>query len=804
MVLEDADEDVGKWSLRMRMIQVEDEEVERWNLRMWIVADPNLAAAVSSCQLLAMDTSEDFRQEEIDMNALEEDCHLLGSLLDDSLKLEIGDELFRKVEKLRTLAKCTADLGLKGDPRLAEELMSLPLDEALPLTRACGHYLNLTAIAELQDRLRRNRKKGGSSQSCDVVMGQLVAQGISPEVIYERFIAQTVEIVLTAHPTQVNRRTLQYKHTRIASLLPDLTQEEQATVVADLIREVASLWQTDELRRQKPTPLDEARGGLNIVEQSLWSAVPVFMRRASAALKKHTGHDMPLNANPFKFASWMGGDRDGNPNVISKIDILRFELSMNQCSREVWLLTKQMIRDHTTRTDMAAARAAGEKSEGGAMAGPPALGSSLPTADDQIPLGSLARDTYAISSAAVRPRQAPPALGPSLPTADYQIPLGSLARDTYAISSAADSRKTELDGMPDAATMIQGDSDCEYDGGRAGGLYDKLDALCQVGEEDEFKEELLEEDIISPMASCLSLSSPSKLDRGYSFGPMAAPELSMKAYKSLASTLDRSASIGLTDPTALRKTLRNQRGSTAVEAFRTTHDHPGFHPYRIVLGDVREKLMNTRKRMENLLNGQESDGTPFYETEEELERPLRAIYWSLYECSGGVIADGRLLDLIRRVSVFGMSMMKLDIRQESTRHAEAIDAITTYLGYGSYLEMTEEERLAFLTKELKGRRPLIPQHMPMSAEVMEERDGFLVGDGVPPLCDPPVTGTPPVGPPEWRAEPPPCPPALLRPVGGACNRGGPPGFLTAPSTLGWFLVLKTPLAPLQERLMDNF
>jgi phosphoenolpyruvate carboxylase len=63
----------------------------------------------------------------------------------------------------------------------------------------------------------------------------------------------------------------------------------------------------------------EARGGLHIVEQSLWNALPTFMRHLSNALKKCTGRDLPLNATPFRFGSWMGGDRDGHPNVTSKV-----------------------------------------------------------------------------------------------------------------------------------------------------------------------------------------------------------------------------------------------------------------------------------------------------------------------------------------------------------------------------------------------------------------------------------------------------------------------------------------------------
>lgn len=90
---------------------------------------------------------------------------------------------------------------------------------------------------------------------------------------------------------------------------------------------------------------------------------------------------------------------------------------------------------------------------------------------------------------------------------------------------------------------------------------------------------------------------------------------------------------------------------------------------------------------------------------------------SLWECGGGTIADGRLLDLIRRVYSFGMSLLKLDLRQESTRHAETLDAITTYLGYGSYKAWDEDTKCEWITRELETRRPLIPLNMPMTDEV---------------------------------------------------------------------------------------
>lgn len=85
--------------------------------------------------------------------------------------------------------------------------------------------------------------------------------------------------------------------------------QEKEFILEDLIREITALWQTDELRRKRPTPVDEARGGLHIVEQSLWNAVPQFLRTLSSSLKKYTGKALPVDATPVIFGSWMGGDR---------------------------------------------------------------------------------------------------------------------------------------------------------------------------------------------------------------------------------------------------------------------------------------------------------------------------------------------------------------------------------------------------------------------------------------------------------------------------------------------------------------
>ncbi|KAF3520058.1 hypothetical protein DY000_02059051 [Brassica cretica] len=154
----------------------------------------------------------------------------------------------------------------------------------------------------------------------------------------------------------------------------------------------------------------------------------------------------------------------------------------------------------------------------------------------------------------------------------------------------------------------------------------------------------------------------------------------------------------------------------------------GIAPYRIVLGEVKEKLLKTRRLLELLLEGLpcEYDPWDYYETSDQLLEPLLLCYESLHSSDSGVLADGRLADLIRRVATFGMVLMKLDLRQEAAKHSEALDTITTYLDMGTYSEWDEEKKLEFLTRELKGKRPLIPPNIEVGPEVKEVLDTFRV------------------------------------------------------------------------------
>ncbi|XP_024196603.1 phosphoenolpyruvate carboxylase 4 isoform X2 [Rosa chinensis] len=553
------------------------------------------------------DTTDDIA-EEISFQSFEDDCKMLGNLLLEVLQREVGAQMREKVDRYRTLAQSACSMRLAGiehmaellEKQLASDISNMSLEEALTLARAFGHYLSLMGIAEVHHRVRRQKNVASLSKSCDDIFYQLLQRGVSPDQLYETVCKQEVEIVLTAHPTQINRRTLQYKHIKLSHLLdlkdrPDLTTEERDMVIEDMVREITSIWQTDELRRHKPTPVDEASAGLNIVEQSLWKAVPHYLRRVSNALKKHTGKPLPLKCTPIRFGSWMGGDRDGNPNVTAKVtkdvsllsrwmtidlyirevDSLKFELSMNRCSDSLSKLAHEILEQEC----------------------------------------NVGHSHY--------PR--------------IEIPRTGLLN--------------QQDG-PDSPR--------------------------------------------SPMAKSPSQNS------------LRNASLIAKRKMFAESQVGRSSFQKLLEPKPTKRSA--------------------IAPYRIVLGNIKEKLMKTRRRLELLLEDLPCDFNllEYYDTSDELIEPLMTCHDSLQSCGSGILADGRLADLIRRVATFGMVLMKLDLRQESGRHAETFDAITKYLDMGTYSEWDEEKKLEFLTRELKGKRPLVSPSMEVASDVKEVLDTFRI------------------------------------------------------------------------------
>ena len=142
-------------------------------------------------------------------------------------------------------------------------------------------------------------------------------------------------------------------------------------------------------------------------------------------------------------------------------------------------------------------------------------------------------------------------------------------------------------------------------------------------------------------------------------------------------------------------------------------------PYRALLKQVRERLRATRAWAHAALSSAQAPGADVLTSNRELIEPLELCYQSLHECGMGVIADGPLLDTLRRAVTFGLFTVRLDVRQDAARHRDALTEITDYLGLGRYADWDEEQRIAFLQAELKNRRPLLPAHFKPDAETAE-------------------------------------------------------------------------------------
>jgi len=392
----------------------------------------------------------------------------------------------------------------------------------------------------------------------------LTEKGHTPSAIREAILSQDIELVLTAHPTEAQRRTILKKHKRIVELLGEhdkrelLTPGEVEGIKSSIRSEQIAAWRTSNVRRTKPSPEGEARNGITVIEETCWDAVPEHYRRLNRALSKVNQPPLPPDATIIRVSSWMGGDRDGNPNVTasvtSKVVTLMRARAADCYYREVEKLLFELSHTGPVTSEMAA---------------------------------EVAKYTAGAPGGKVFPHQ----------------------------------------------------------GGY--GVHWTFQSGCQADE-----------------------------------------------------------------------------------------------PYRVLLMALRRRLYKTRALMERVYLGEtpaELGSDPdVVSSSKDLLEPLELMYRSLVAVGDAVLAEGTLIDFIRRVRTFGISMAKLDLRQESDRHAEAIDAITRFLGVGSFLEWDEPSRVAWLEAELVSRRPLIPpdykQTLGANDKVVEVLDTFHMLASFPPEC----------------------------------------------------------------------
>lgn len=456
--------------------------------------------------------------------SLRDNVRLLGDILGENIQEHLGDEFLAKIEQIRTVAKDDSNVD-DGDagPELVTLLNSLGDEEVVSVARAFNQFLNLANIAEQYHGVRRGSEESEEGvERFDELFGRLRQCGKNSDDMRALLSDLNIEFVLTAHPTEVTRRTLIMKYDAIADCLAkrdrqDLSESEAKHLRDQLSQYVCEAWHTNEIRQDRPSAIDEARWGFAVIENSLWEALPAFLRELDVALQDNFQINLPVDAAPISMASWMGGDRDGNPNVTSAT------------TREVLALSRWMAADL------------------------------------------------------------------------YLRDVGQL-----------------------------------------------LNSLSMWECSEELKE--------------------------------------------------------------------------AAAQYRTEDDRNRDEPYRLILIHLRSRLLATRDWAARAAKGDMSDDERVIFDNEDLLEPLLLCHRSLLEMGLNNVANGLLLDTIRRARCFGTELVKLDVRQDSERHVDVMSELTQYLGLGDFSEWSEPERQTFLLKELQGKRPLIPHDWACSSDVREVLD----------------------------------------------------------------------------------
>lgn len=262
---------------------------------------------------------------------LRSDIRRLGNLLGDALTRHGGRELFEIEERVRELAKSLrSERNAKKEDELTSLLRELSLEDTIGVIRAFATYFQLANIAEQHHRIRRRRDyqletpESPQRGSLADLFQRLRKRSISPEAIRSTFESLDIRPVMTAHPTEATRRSLLEKHRRIANLLAALDREdlpdiEEDQLLVSLDREVDSIWLTDELRRTRPTVMDEVSYALHYFDTILFDAVPDFLEEMHRASRRVPDLELPTELAPITFGSWVGGDRDGNPFVTPEV-----------------------------------------------------------------------------------------------------------------------------------------------------------------------------------------------------------------------------------------------------------------------------------------------------------------------------------------------------------------------------------------------------------------------------------------------------------------------------------------------------
>ncbi|MEM9565061.1 MAG: phosphoenolpyruvate carboxylase [Actinomycetota bacterium] len=274
---------------------------------------------------------------------LRNDIRRLGHQLGKALVRQQGPELLDRVEQVRVLARNLRRDDDHSSVELAELLDDVDVHDAIRLVRAFTVYFHLANTAEQVHRVDDLRDNAVSNNRFAETVTKLQSAGVSDAEIVATVRDADLRPVFTAHPTEASRRSILDKLAEIASLVEDRTKAggnrgRQARIDRRVDELIDAIWQTDELRRERPDPVDEARSILYYLTQMVRDGLPELFDDLDASLHS-IGGSLATDRVPIRFGSWVGGDRDGNPNVTPETTV---EVLAHQRSRALRILITEI------------------------------------------------------------------------------------------------------------------------------------------------------------------------------------------------------------------------------------------------------------------------------------------------------------------------------------------------------------------------------------------------------------------------------------------------------------------------------